>query len=89
MDAYFRPIPRSLSSWRIASAFGPIPRPTRTLPQSWTVEPTQDGERSVTVRRKGATALVMVAYRIPAALHQDVPALRVATDILGTGPNSP
>ena len=72
----------------IASAFGSIPRPARTLPQSWTVEPTQDGERSVTVRRKGATALVMVAYRIPAALHQDVPALRVAADILGTGPNS-
>ncbi len=72
----------------IASAFGPIPRPTRTLPQSWTVEPTQDGERSVTVRRKGTAALVMVAYRIPAAMHPDTPALRVAADILGTGPNS-
>jgi zinc protease len=37
----------------IAKDFGAIPKPTRTLPVFYTVEPTQDGERTFTVRRKG------------------------------------
>ena len=38
---------------QVAKLFGPIPRPTRTLEQTYTVEPTQDGERSITLRRVG------------------------------------
>src|SRR5580698_3918452 len=37
----------------VAQAFGSIPRPTRTLTKTYTVEPTQEGERSVTLRRVG------------------------------------
>ena len=37
----------------VAQSFGAIPRPTRTLEKTYTVEPTQDGERSVTLRRVG------------------------------------
>src|SRR5712691_5265398 len=33
--------------------FSPIPRPTRTLQKIYTIEPTQDGERTVTIRRTG------------------------------------
>jgi zinc protease len=71
----------------IAADFGPIPRPKRTLPPLWTVEPTQDGERSFTVRRKGDTQLVVVGYHIPAARSTDSSALGVAGEILGDTPN--
>ena len=40
---------------QVAKLFGAIPKPTRTLEKSYTVEPTQDGERSVTLRRVGDT----------------------------------
>ena len=52
----------------IAQAFGKIPKPKRTLPAFWTVEPTHDGERTFTVRRAGEVQLVMVGYRVPSAL---------------------
>ena len=44
----------------VADSFGRIPRPKRELPPQWTVEPTQDGERSVMVRRKGDSQIVLV-----------------------------
>jgi len=50
----------------VVDTFGRIPRPKRTLPALWTVEPIQDGERTVTVRRKGDTQIVLVGYHIPA-----------------------
>jgi zinc protease len=71
----------------IAQSFGKIAKPTRKLPQLWTVEPTQDGERSVMVRRKGDVQLVFVAYRIPASLHADSDALSLASNILTDTPN--
>lgn len=71
----------------IQQTFGKIPRPKRTLPTLWTVEPTQDGERSFVVRRAGDIQIVIVAYRIPAALSHDTPALAAAAEILGDTPN--
>ena len=71
----------------VATDFGVIPKPRRTLPPLWTVEPTQDGERSFVVRRKGDTQLVVVGYHIPAARSTDSSALGVAGEILGDTPN--
>jgi zinc protease len=71
----------------IAADFGVIPRPKRTLPPQWTVEPTQDGERSFVVRRKGDSQLVVVGYHIPSARSQDSSALGVAGEILADTPN--
>jgi zinc protease len=71
----------------IAETFGRIPRPTRKLPVLWTVEPTQDGERSFVVRRQGDIQIVLLSYKIPSALHPDVDALGVASEILGNTPN--
>src|SRR6266853_64927 len=71
----------------IAESFGRIPRPKRTPPVLWTVEPTQDGERSVTVRRKGDTQIVLVGYHIPSGRSTDTVALAAAADILGQTPN--
>ncbi|MCX8005735.1 MAG: insulinase family protein, partial [Burkholderiaceae bacterium] len=55
----------------IADTFGRIPKPARALPPQWTVEPTQDGERSFFVRRQGNVQIVIAAYRVPSALHPD------------------
>ena len=71
----------------ISNAFGKIPKPKRTLPQFWTVEPTQDGERSFMVRRAGDIQLVMIAYKVPANLHTDRDAIGFASDILTNAPH--
>src|ERR1051325_1863647 len=70
-----------------AELFGAIPRPQRKLEQTYTVEPTQDGERMVTLRRVGDNQAVMAAYHVPAAAHPDSPALDVLATILGDNPS--
>ncbi len=45
--------------------FGKIPRPTRVLSPTYTVEPVQDGERLTTVRRVGDIQALLAAYHIP------------------------
>nr|WP_156885483.1 pitrilysin family protein [Massilia niastensis] len=71
----------------ISRLFGAIPKPKRTLPQFWTVEPTQDGERSFTVRRQGDVQIVAVGYKVPSDLHPDADALGFASEIMGDAPN--
>ena len=70
----------------IAHAFGPLPKPKRARPLFWTVEPTQDGERSFTVRRQGDVQIVEVGYKVPSALHADSDALSFAAEILTDTP---
>jgi zinc protease len=67
--------------------FGAIPKPKRTLPQFWTVEPTQDGERSFEVRRQGDVQIVALGYKIPSGLHDDSDVLNFANTILGDVPS--
>lgn len=66
--------------------FSAIPRPTRVLKQPYTVEPTQDGERMVTLKRVGDTQGVAAAYHTPAGTHPDYPALDVVMDVLTNEP---
>ncbi|MCA1593016.1 MAG: insulinase family protein [Acidobacteria bacterium] len=67
----------------VADYFGKIPRPARKLPAIYTIEPTQDGERSVTVRRTGDTQNLFVAYHIPASAHPDDAAVGIMSSIIG------
>ncbi len=67
----------------VAETMGNIPRPTRVLTQPYTVEPTQEGERSVTLRRVGNVQGIIVVYHIPAALHPDMAPLDVMAQVLG------
>ena len=73
----------------IADTCGAIPRPTRKLDETYTVEPTQDGQRYVELRRVGVGKEVMIAYHAPAMAEEDSAALEVLTGILngtnGTG----
>ncbi len=71
----------------IAKDFGSIENPKETLAKEWTVEPTADGERSFEIRRRGESQLIAVGYRIPSALHADMPAIEVAVDVLTDTPN--
>ena len=66
-----------------AEAFGNIPKPQRTIAQPYTVEPTQEGERSVILRRVGDIQYIMVVYHAPAALHPDSAPLNVLAQVLG------
>ena len=67
----------------VADTIGSIPKPTRVLTQPYTVEPTQEGERSVILRRVGSVQAIMAAYHIPAGLHPDMAPLEVMAQILG------
>ncbi len=70
----------------VARAFAPIPKPKRALPVLWTREPTQDGERQFTVRRKGDVQIVSVAYKVPSNLHADADGVSFANFVLGDTP---
>jgi zinc protease len=67
--------------------FAAIPRPGRTLQKSYTIEPTQDGERSVTLRRVGDVQAVEAVYHVPSGSHPDFAPVDVLTKILGDSPS--
>jgi zinc protease len=71
----------------VAETFGVIPRPQRTLEKTYTVEPVQDGERTVTLRRVGDQQAILLVYHTPAATHPDVAALEVLATVLGDTPS--
>jgi zinc protease len=71
----------------VAKYFGAIPRPQRKLDTTYTDEPPQDGERTVVLRRVGDTAVVGVAYHVPAGPHPDFAAVQVAANVLTSQPS--
>ena len=66
----------------IADSFGAIPATDRELPRVYTVEPVQDGERLVTLRRVGEQSQVMASYHSPAGATAENTALGVVARIL-------
>jgi zinc protease len=71
----------------VTQTIGAIPRPQRKLEPPYTVEPTQDGERQITLRRVGDNKAIMVVYHTPAATHPDSAALEVLATLLGDQPS--
>ena len=71
---------------KVQHHFGKLARPKAPLPTLYTVEPTQDGEREVVVRRSGDTRMVGIGYRTPGTTHPDSAALEVLMDALGDTP---
>jgi zinc protease len=71
----------------VGELFGKLPRPERKLQDTYTEEPPQDGERTVTLRRVGELALVEAAYHVPAGPHPDSAAIEVLENILGNEPS--
>ncbi|MDQ5837194.1 MAG: insulinase family protein [Acidobacteriota bacterium] len=67
--------------------FSPIPRPARTIQKIYTVEPVQDGERMVTLRRVGDTQVVEAVYHVPSGAHPDFAAVDILAQVLGDTPS--
>ncbi len=74
----------------IVVEFGPLPRPDRSganeLFETYTAEPAQDGERTVTLRRVGDEQIAMAVFHVPAGSHEDFAAVSVLAHILSTRP---
>ncbi len=70
----------------VAQSFGPIPRPARKLPTMYTLDPAQDGERQVTLRRSGGAPLLVTAYHVPPGSHADFAAVELLALVLGDTP---
>ena len=75
----------------VVEKFGAIPRPDRTgamrIYPTYTVEPVQDGERMITLRRTGDSKLVAHLYHVPAGYHEDFAAIDLLAWVLGDEPS--
>jgi zinc protease len=70
----------------IAQDFAKTPRPTRVIEPTYTVEPVQDGEREVTLRRVGGEQDLFATYHTPSIASPDMPAFSVIANALGDTP---
>ncbi|MFM8571178.1 MAG: M16 family metallopeptidase [Pirellula sp.] len=66
----------------IQKYFGVLDRPNTPLPQTYTVEPPQDGDRITTVRRVADTQYVGAVYHIPAGSDPLFPAVEILSAVL-------
>ena len=72
---------------QVEAHFGSLP-PGESIPGPSTIEPKQQGERRVTVRKEGYIAYVAIAYHIPAAGNSDLYPLEVLGTIMSSGKSS-
>ncbi|MED5619289.1 M16 family metallopeptidase [Ideonella sp. BN130291] len=78
--------PAKVLGW-VQGSFGKIPRSRQQRPQLYTLDPAQDGERSVTLRRVGGATLMMAGYHVPPGAHPDFAAVELLALILGDTPS--
>ena len=75
----------------IVEKFGSIPRPDRTganrIYPTYTQDPTQDGERTITLRRNGDTKLILAVYHVPPGPHDEFAALDLLTHAMSAPPS--
>jgi zinc protease len=71
----------------VETYFGALTPPPAPLDKTYTTEPAQDGERSVVLRRVGATQLLTTAYHVPSGAHQEFAAIELLGYIFGTEPS--
>jgi len=70
----------------IAKHFGAIPRPARILPKFYTIEPVQDGERIVNVRRVASAQWVGALFHLPQGANPDTTAFEALAEIMTVEP---
>jgi zinc protease len=66
--------------------FGGLPKPARELPRLYTLDPVQDGEREVTLRRVGGAPALMVGYHGVPGAHPDQAAAELLVLVMGDAP---
>jgi zinc protease len=67
----------------IAKYYGVHPHSSKPLPQVYTVEPRQEGERRFVINRAGDAPRVAVSFHVPEAVHADTYPLAVMSEVLG------
>ncbi|MEO9067300.1 MAG: pitrilysin family protein [Caldimonas sp.] len=77
--------PARVRGW-VSEFFGVIPKPTRVLAPTYTLDPTQDGERSVTVRRAGGSPRLMLGFHVMAGADPDFAAIDLLSQVMGDSP---
>ncbi|UFH33846.1 insulinase family protein [Chryseobacterium sp. C-71] len=71
----------------VAQYFSVIPKPSRVLDQPYTVEPAQDGERFVELKRSGESKIVGALYHTAPYADKDYAALDALSEILTSDPS--
>jgi zinc protease len=71
----------------VAQYFSIIPKPSRVLEQPYTVEPAQDGERFVELKRSGESKIVGALYHTAPYADKDYAALDALSEILTSDPS--
>lgn len=71
----------------IEKHFASIPKPERILPEIYTKDPTQDGERFIKLKRTGAIKAAMVSYHVPAGYHEDFAGINIISRLLSDQPS--
>jgi len=69
---------------KIKRRFGTIPR-AADPPRVTAIEPAQDGERRVTLRRQAQLPIVYMAWHVPNHTSADAPALELLSTVLSSG----
>ncbi len=75
---------------KINNTFGKIPPPNREenlLYDTYTKEPTQDGEKSVTLRRVGDVQALVTVFHTPPGPHPDYAAIAVLDEVMTNEPS--
>lgn len=78
--------PAKVLGW-IASDFSKIPKPKRVLPKLYTLDPVQDGEKEVIVRRNGGVPMFFVGYHVPPGAHPDTAAVELLNLVMADAPS--
>ena len=78
--------PVKVRQW-IGEYFGPLQNPATALPALYTLDPAQDGEKSITVRRVGGSPSLYALYHVPPGAHPDYAAISALNLILGDTPS--
>jgi zinc protease len=71
----------------IGADFEVIPKPARVLQPTYTVEPVQEGEREVTLRRVGSVKALVAAYHVPSSTSDSAAAFEVIVSALADAPS--
>ncbi len=61
--------------------------PATPVPVSYTLDPTQDGERQVTLERKGDVQAIAAAYHVPSGSSPESGAVDILTEVLAAAPS--
>ncbi len=71
----------------VNQTFGRIPKPTRPIPIFYTLDPTQDGERTVTLQRVGDVQAIAAAYHVPSGTDPSAGAVNLLAQVLTDTPS--